>query len=333
MTLSTLIRASVAALALTAGVAESRELRFSTAASERTPWGQAVLDFQQRLADQSGGELTIKPFFNSSLGDEQEVTRKLVKGRLDAAIVSASPMALALPEFNLTAQPFSYESTAQRHCVEDGHFDEIFAERLEAAGLVPLGWVELGNNILFSTDEIHRPDDLKGVKLRTPATKSAVAFMESLGAAAVPSGVSDILPNLKTGAVQAASTVAIFGLATGVPDLAPHILRTNHVSSSGALVVSARTWDKLSAQEQTWMRTAAEQSVDALRPAVEKVEQGLLDKAVEGGAQLHELTAEERAEWSARAEAQRAAAVADAGPAAPEIWDALTKARADCLSN
>lgn len=329
----TLICAALVAAVTTHGAAEARELRFGIAASEKTPWGKATGTFQEKLAEKSGGALTLNVFYNGSLGDEQEMTRQMVKGRLDAAMVSASPIALALPEFNLTSQPFIYTDTAQRHCVEDKYFSEIFDERLRTAGLVPLSWVELGNNILFSQKELRVPEDMKGLKLRTPATKSAVSFMEKTGAAAVPSGVSDIMPNLKTGAVNAADTVAIFGMAIGVPDLAPYVLKTNHVSSSGALTISARTWQGLSAEEQGWLKDAAMESFPGLREQVAAAEAGLLAKAEAGGAKLHDLTTEEHALWTAVAEAQRDEAVADAGPDAAQVWSELTRARAACASD
>lgn len=327
-----LICAALIAAATMNGAAEARELRFGTAASEKTPWGKATGTFQQKLAEKSNGTLTLNVFYSGSLGDEQEMTRQMVKGRLDGAMVSASPIALALPEFNLTSQPFIYASTEQRHCVEDEYFSDIFDARLRRAGLVPLSWVELGNNILFSQKELRVPEDMKGLKLRTPATKSAVTFMEKTGAAAVPSGVSDIMPNLKTGAVNAADTVAIFGVAIGVPDLAPYVLKTNHVSSSGALAVSARTWQSLSEEEQGWLKDAAMESFPGLREQVAATEAGLLSKAEASGATVHELTEEEQALWTAVADAQREEAVADAGPEATQVWTELTHARNACLS-
>ena len=62
-------------LSLTLPVA-ARELRSAGAAPAQTPWGKVTDAFVARVAELSGGKLTIKHFHASQLGDEQTTIRQ-----------------------------------------------------------------------------------------------------------------------------------------------------------------------------------------------------------------------------------------------------------------
>ena len=66
-----LAMATAAALAATS--ANAVELRLSTAAPEASPWGHTYTAFTAKVAELSGGSLTIKHFHASQLGDEQAI--------------------------------------------------------------------------------------------------------------------------------------------------------------------------------------------------------------------------------------------------------------------
>ncbi len=327
---SLVLAAGVALSAFSAGSVEARELRFGTGAPENTPWGKVMAAFQAKVAEKSGGELTLKMFYGAALGDEQEMTRMLVKGRLDVGSISATAIALVVPEFNLLSQPYAFETSKQRYCVEDNHVQKIFGSRMDEAGLVGLSWAEVGNEIVYSKTPVAKPEDLKGIKTRTPATKAAVRYMEAVGASVAPSGISDIVPNLKTGAIDAVVTPVVLGIAFGVPKLAPNLTLTRHVGSAGAVVTSNRTWGSLSEDEQTWLRESAQETFPSLRAGIAKAEVGLLAKVKEAGVSVHELTDEELAEWKAIAEEQREAAVAEIGGDAVPLWAELMDAKKNC---
>ena len=75
--------ATALAVVLAISAADARELRSAGAAPEKTPWGQSVNAFAAKVAELSGGSLTIKHFHASQLGDEQTTVRQVARGRLD----------------------------------------------------------------------------------------------------------------------------------------------------------------------------------------------------------------------------------------------------------
>lgn len=320
-----LIAAAVAA-ALAVSVAEARELRSAGAAPEKTPWGQSVNAFAAKVAELSGGSLTIKHFHASQLGDEQTTVRQVARGRLDMGGFSNTATSLLVPEFGLLSSPFTFSSVEQADCVADNHLLKTFGPALDDAGVVAIGWFEVGQQIIFSKTPIVTPADLEGVKIRTAPTKTDTLFMEAAGGSAVPLGTTDTMPALKTGNVSAATWPTVYGIAVGYHKVAPHVTPTNHVHQIGSFIVSGKTWKSLSEEERGWLMEAAEVFKD-LRKGVRGAEAALMTKIESEGATVH---APDDAAWRAVAPTVQPQIVAELGGNADATWAAIEAAKQAC---
>lgn len=95
------IRSIAAAALLAAGVtmvgttiSEAKELRLSMAPPPKSPWGAVAQKFVDKVAELSGGELTIKAYMGSKLGGEQDVVKQIARGRVDMGVMSNSAVSL-----------------------------------------------------------------------------------------------------------------------------------------------------------------------------------------------------------------------------------------------
>src|SRR5690606_9649290 len=85
--------------------------------------------------------------------------------------------------FATVMTPYAFADYAEAHKVLDGPFHEWVAPRLEKKGLVMLSTWEYGfRNITNSRRAINSPEDLKGLKLRTPPELQIIASLEAAGA-------------------------------------------------------------------------------------------------------------------------------------------------------
>ena len=95
------IFASVLAVGLTAtAAAQAKELRLSMAPPPNSPWGAVAQKFVDKVAELSGGELTITPYMASKLGGEQDVIKQIARGRIDMGVMSNTAVSLVVPEFD-----------------------------------------------------------------------------------------------------------------------------------------------------------------------------------------------------------------------------------------
>jgi len=327
-----LVKLTVAVLAASVTVSVSaRELRSGGAAPAATPWGKAADAFVAKVAELSGGKLTVKHFHASQLGDEQTVIRQVARGRIDIGLFSNTATSLVVPEFGLLASPYLFKDTAQADCVADKHLLSAFGDSMEAAGVTPIAFTEVGQQIVMSRKLIKTPADLAGVKIRTAPTKTDTLFMQGAGGTAIPLGTVDSMPALKTGNVDAVTWPTVYGIAVGYHKEAPNVTVTNHVHQIGSTLVSNKTWKSLSEQEQQWLREAAVE-LNGLRKSVRGAEAALLKKiaSAEGGATVYYPNEEEKKAWQAVAPKVQPDIISELGPKAEKTWAAIAAAKADC---
>lgn len=324
------LTAAAAAIGLgLANVASATELKLATAVPPASPWGKFTAAYVDKVAELSGGALTINAFYSSELGDEQTTVRQVARGRIDMGTFSNTAISLLVPEFALMAAPFIYDSQEQADCVVENHISETFAGPLAEAGVVGLAPFEIGHQAIFSKTLFKTPADMAGVKVRTAPTIPDTLYIQTAGATAVPMGTVDTMPALKTGGVEAVTWPIVYGVAAGYAKEAPQVTDTRHVHQVGQLIVSTRTWEGLSDQEKTWLSDATV-ALAPMKLAVRGAQDALLGKVAAAGATVHKPTEDEIAAWRAVAPAAQEAIIKEMGGNAQSVWDSIVAAKAAC---
>lgn len=323
------ILACAAVALMVAGAAEARELRASTAAPETSPWGKVATAYAEKVAELSGGTLTVKFFYSSELGDEQTVARQVARGRLDLAGLSNTATSLLVPEFGLLASPYAFDNLEMADCVADNHLIGTFKDAFDEAGVVTVSFLEVGYQIIFSKEPVHRPSDFNGMKVRSAPTKTDTLYLDAAGANAVPLGTVDAMPALKTGGVDAATWPTVYGIAVGTHKIAPNVTVTNHVHQIGTVVISKKVFDSLTPEEQGWILDAAV-VFKGFRPVLRGASEGMLKQLADAGVPVHRPTDEEMAEWVAAAREVQPKIVAEMGGNSEATWAAIEAAKKAC---
>ncbi len=310
--------------------ADAIELKYATVAPEKTPWGAHFLDRVKASEEASGGSLKFNMFFSSQLGDEQTVVRQLVRGRIDVAGQSNTATALVVPEFSLLAAPFLFKDAAQSDCVFDNHVNDIFGPLLYDKGLKLLSYMEIGFPSIYSKTPVQTVSDMKEMKIRVAPSKPYPLYFNEAGAAALPLAGSDSVPALKTGRVNALHTSTVFGLAVGYHKLAGHVTYLPSHHDIGTVVMSKKTWLKLSPDQQEAVMAMGEK-VNALRKSIRDTQETLLKNAAEkDGAKVYRPTGAAYEEFRSHGAKAQEALVASIGESAKPIWAKIQAAVKAC---
>ena len=316
-------------LGLSLSTAHAKELRLSAAPPPNSPWGKVIQEFVDKVTEVSGGELVVEPFMASKLGGEQDVVKQIARGRIDMGVMSNTAVSLLVPEFGLLAAPYAFDSAEQFDCVADNHLLDTYGEEFAEAGIKTLSWMEVGYQVVYSKDSIRVPGDLSGVKIRTAPSATDTKFIQTAGGTAVPLSPADTIPALKTGQVDAATQLSVFGIVVGYPEVASHITLTRHQHQVGGVIISSKTWESLSAQEQGWINEAAPVFLN-LRPALRGAEGALIKKAELGGATINRLSDDELSQWKDLVPDAMKVILDEMGDDAKDKWSAIEQAKKAC---
>lgn len=195
---------AVAALALTAGLANAKELRLSHQWSTKDVRHKVA----QIVADEVAAanvDLEIKIFPSKSLFKPREQYKPLSRGQLDMTVFPLSYAGGQRAEFNLTLMPGlvkNHDHAARlNQSAFMGEIQKLMAE--DDVKVVVHGY--LAGGFVGKDKCITKPDDVKGLQTRA-AGKAFEQMLAAAGASIASMASSEIYNAMQTGVLQAANT-------------------------------------------------------------------------------------------------------------------------------
>jgi tripartite ATP-independent transporter DctP family solute receptor len=239
-------------------VVAAQQIRVATVALPETTIGQGLVKWKELLEKRSGGKIEVKILDRAVMGGDREMIEGCRLGTLDAAIVSGSVLANLIPQYSMVAMPYLFNNSDEVNAYLDGAPGQKLFKMLDDKGLVGLGWATWSfRGIWNNVRPINKPEDLKGLKIRTVETPLDVSTMTYMGAIGTPIAWSECLLGLKQGTVDGISTTYGLGYPLKLYELAKYASRTNHYYETAPLIMSKKLFDSFTPDEQKILKETA----------------------------------------------------------------------------
>ena len=278
-----------AAAALTTLAAHATEFRSADIHPDDYPTVTAVKFMSERLKALSGGKHSIKVFNKGALGSEKETIDQAKIGALDFTRVNISPMNAICSKTQVPTMPFLFRSVEHMRKVLDGPVGEEILKDCEQYGFIGLAFYDSGARSIYSKKPVKTLADAKGMKIRVQQSDLWVALVGAMGANPTPMPIGEVYTGLKTGLIDAAENNYPTYESSRAFEVAKYYTKTEHSMAPEMLLFSKRAWDKLSPEEQGWIRQAAKESVPYMRKQWEEREIKSLATVKAGGAEIIEI--------------------------------------------
>ena len=282
---------------------EAMAIRLGALAPRGTAWHRKLLEIgeQWRAVQGPGSQFIV--YGGGSQGGEADMVRRMRIGQLNAAMltviglteIDASVAALQkMPLVFRSWDELDYVREKLRPALEKRFFDK---------GFVVLCWGDAGWVRFFSKEPAQRPADYRRMKMFAWAGDAPQAdIMKALGYQPVVLEVSDILPGLQTGMVNAVPSTPFWALTLQFFGHAPYMLELDWAPMVGALLVTRKAWDAMTPAAREVLRTAGEAAGVELRALSRREQQESVVAMQKRGLKVQSLSAEAEAEWRRAAE-------------------------------
>jgi TRAP-type transport system periplasmic protein len=248
-------------------------LKLGHYASAEHAGNKAAKMFAESVNKRTNGAITVEIYPNNELGNPPEVLEQNVLGVIDMSLPTQGQLAKYSKKFGCVMLPFAYSDYDHAHKVLDGPFIEWAKKDLEAAGLVFLSNWEWGfRNLTNSKRPINKPGDAKGLKIRTPPELSNQAAMEALGATVQTIQFSELPMALKQGVVDGQENPVSVIYSHKLYETQKHLAMTGHTYNSMVHVISKKTWDKMTPEQQEIVREESKKAGDYMRKTLRDAE-------------------------------------------------------------
>ena len=321
--------AAGAALPASRSRAVERTLRLSTAGNKGSPHEIGAKKFAELVAEKSGGQITVKIYTGGVLGPDLQNYSAMQGGTLDFNISNASYLAGNVKEMAIFDFPFLFNTPEEADAVADSPIGRRLLDKLPERGLVGLAYTDLGLRHFHNRRRpIAKAEDVVGLKMRVIPTPIYVDLMNALGANAVPMPYTETYTALETGTIDGMTNTLVNILDMKFYEVAKHLTLTNHMYNAQALIMSKKTWDKLSEDERRIIQEAATEMAPYQRRASRDLSAKALDQIQQEGVEVVELPPEEIAIMRAKVQPVVEQYTKDVGPdLVAEIQAEIEKAR------
>jgi len=284
-------------LAITKSPAAMAQAKLELKASDVHPAGYptvvAVENFGKKLEQATNGRISVKMFPSMQLGGEKEAIEQAQIGAIQLARVSVGALGPVIDELNVFNLPFLFRNTAHMQQVVDGPIGQELLDKVTGnrnAGLVALAWMDAGARSVYDTKKpIRSIADLKGMKVRVMGNPMFVDMMNALGGNGVAMGYDQVFSALQTGVVDGAENNPPSFVFDNHFTVAKYYTLTEHLIVPEVLVLSKKTWDALSKDDQALAMKFAREAQLEERKLWQEYERQAMEKAKAAGIQIIEV--------------------------------------------
>ncbi len=301
MTGSAAPRALITALTLTLGLALASAactgevgngrltLSFGHVGAPSSLYDVSVLEFARRVERQLGDRVSIEPFGSSQLGGDDVMLQKLTLGTLDISLPS-TVMSSNVPEFGLFELPYLVHDREHMRQIERAVFWDRLAPRAEAHGFTILAVWENGfRHVTNNVRPVVRPEDLAGIKLRTPRGLWRVKMFQAYGANPTPMPIAEVFVALQTGVMDGQENPFTQLHSQLFHEVQTYLSLTGHVYTPAYVTVATSHWERLPQDLRTELTRIARELQPFVHGSAAQLDADLLETLRGSGMQVNEI--------------------------------------------
>ena len=241
---------------------EARHYRFAYDQPRNTGYSIAGDIFAEKLKELSKGTMLIDQYPGAQLGQEPQVLQLMKAGDIEFCISSSANAATITPQAGVMSLHFLFRSEDHlKKALADPKVVQAIKDMVEETvqGGHVLALITLGLRNMYSKKEVHRLEDMKGLKVRVQATATEDTMFPAYGAQTVHMPFGSVYTSLQTGVVDVAENGVNVYLVNKHYEVAPVLSMTEHEANNNFIWISDKLWKSLTDEQKRWVSAAADE--------------------------------------------------------------------------
>jgi tripartite ATP-independent transporter DctP family solute receptor len=267
-----------------AGAAET-VLKFANSNAIDHPLNIRLREASAKILEETGGKVEVQVFPNSQLGGDTDVLSQLRSGAVDFFTLSGLILGNFVPVSAIHGVGFAFSQYADVWRALDGDLGNHLRTVIGKSGLYAFdkNWDDGFRHFFSSTKPILTPADMKGFKLRVPASPMFVSLFKALGASPVAINWGETYSALQTKVVDGLEQSLINMEASKVYEVQKYGSLVNYTWNGFFLLANGPSWQGLKDDTKTIIARNFNASALKQREDVAQMDAGLKTKLGEQG--------------------------------------------------
>lgn len=269
-------------------------MKFGHSMPTNTPRHQSLLKFKEWVEERSNGEITVELYPSGQLGNESEMIEMLKMATLEG--FRGGVFAAQAPKLELYTMPFLFNNIEDIYKITRGPIGDKIAKTAEENGIKILATGDGGGFRQF-TNNVHpivTPEDMKGLKMRTPPMTSIIKTMEALGANPVSIPYVETYMALKTGVADGQENPFVNIATMKFHEVQKYLTVVNYQFHPEPFSVSLDWFNSLSPEHQKIVEDAAKETIAYSDSLIKGAADEAFQTIKDAGLEITTLTEEQK---------------------------------------
>lgn len=269
--------------AMPAEAQQKFNLKFNHVLGPKEPYHDGFLAWSKAVEARTKGGLKIDVFHSSQLGKEEDIIEQIRQGANLGQNTDSARLGNYVPGIAVMNGPYFVETLEEVAKLRKAPTvikwqDELAAKH--GLKVVSFNWVQ-GYRHFFTNKPVKTPDDLKGLRIRTPPAPIWQESIRALGATPVAMGFGDMYPGLQQRAIDGVELVYNNIPGGRFYEVLKFANETKHIMLINFEVVSAKWFDSLPKDYQTALLEEADKAGEATSKEIFRLE-GEVEQQLKG---------------------------------------------------
>lgn len=228
-------------------------LRLSHVFSPKEDLAIAMETVAQNVYAQTNGAVEILTYPQGQIAAYKDGVEMVVRGAYFISVEDPSYVGDYVPEFTALVGPMLYTSFDEYTSLVKTPLVQSWVKQLEQKGIKVLSLEYIfGFRNIISDKVIREPEDLAGMKLRTPGSKLFIETINAMGATATPLPWGETFSAVQQGVVDGLEGSDFTNASTKVYETGKkNVALTNHFLGTAGVYISTEVWAKIPQEYQT----------------------------------------------------------------------------------
>lgn len=224
------------------------------------------------IRERTDGAIDIQHFPQGQLATYKDGLEQVVRGANFISVEDPSYLGDYVPDFNVLAGPMLVTSYDQyEYLLESDEVQDMMAAAEEKGiKILNLDYI-FGFRSMMTNKLIEKPEDLKGMKIRTPGSELYVNTINYMGATATPMAFSETISAVQQGVVDGLEGTIDAYATNGSAEVAKQMALTKHLLGVCGAYISIDVWNSIPEEYQTIMQ---EEFNEGAARMVKKISEG-----------------------------------------------------------
>lgn len=237
-----------------AGAAGQRQyvLKFNHVLTPQDPYHGAFLKWAEAVSARTDGNLKVEIYPSAQLGVEEDILEQIRQGANVGQNTDAARLGQYVNDISVINAPYFVESLEDVQKLKDSPTVQSWMaelERTQGFKVLSFFWVQ-GFRQMITNKPIRRPQDLAGLRIRTPGAPIWQESIRAIGATPIAMAYGEMYPGMQTRAIDGAELSFTAANAMKMGEVASYASETKHILLVNFEVISSTWFNSLPAEYQ-----------------------------------------------------------------------------------